>query len=125
MKKNLTIEEKRADEQKTVTLMIQLYCHVKHKQKKAMKAPEFMCSECKELSEYVNQRVWHCPFTQTKTFCSNCPVHCYKPEKRQQIKNVMRFSGPLMIFYHPVKAIRHVTSTIKEKKNLKKNAKKS
>ena len=36
---------------------------------------------------------------ETKTFCSNCKVHCYKPEMRKKIRAVMRFSGPRMIFY--------------------------
>ena len=26
-----------------------------------------------------------------KTFCANCKVHCYKPEMREQIRQVMRF----------------------------------
>lgn len=125
MKKNLSIEEKRENEKKTVSFMIQLYCKKKHGQKKALKSPDFMCEECKSLLEYVNQRIDHCPFMATKTFCSNCPVHCYKKDRREQIKKVMRFSGSMMLFYHPVKAIRHVASTIKEKKTLKKNAKNS
>lgn len=118
--KKLTVEEKRQDEQKTVALMIQLYCKKKHGQKKAMKNPDFMCADCKDLLSYVNERILHCPFMETKTFCSNCRVHCYKKDYREKIRLVMRFSGPLMLFYHPVKAIKHVTSTIKEKRRLSK-----
>ena len=54
-----------------------------------------------------------------KTFCVNCRVHCYKPDMREKIRAVMRFSGPRMIFYHPVAAIRHVVETKREKKRLK------
>ena len=53
---------------------------------------------------------------QTKTFCSNCRVHCYKPDMREKIRQVMRFSGPRMLFYHPIRAIRHVIETKKEKR---------
>ena len=53
---------------------------------------------------------------ENKTFCSNCKVHCYSPEMREEIKKVMRFSGPRMIAYHPVMAIRHVKETKKEKR---------
>lgn len=53
-----------------------------------------------------------------KTFCSNCRVHCYKPEMREKIREVMRFSGPRMIWYHPMAAISHVLETKKEKKRL-------
>lgn len=31
---------------------------------------------------------------ETKTFCSNCKVHCYKPEMREKIRDVMRFPAP-------------------------------
>ena len=37
-----------------------------------------------------------------------CPVHCYRPEMREQIRKVMLWAGPRMIWYHPVDAIRHL-----------------
>lgn len=52
---------------------------------------------------------------ETKTFCSNCKVHCYKADMREKICAVMRFSGPRMIFYHPIAAMRHLLETKKEK----------
>ena len=79
-----------------------------------------MCDQCKELLEYAKQRSDHCPFMENKTFCSNCRVHCYKPEMREKIRRVMRFSGPRMLFVHPVMAMKHVISTIKEKKKIEK-----
>ena len=45
-------------------------------------------------------------------------VFRYKPDMREKIRAVMRFSGPRMIFYHPVAAIRHVVETKREKKRL-------
>jgi hypothetical protein len=59
---------------------------------------------------------------ETKTFCSNCKVHCYKPEMREKIKEIMRFSGPRMIFYHPIMAIRHLIESKKEKQKMKYNS---
>lgn len=72
------------------------------------------------LDTYARQRSDTCPFMETKTFCSNCKVHCYKPEMRERIRAVMRFSGPRMLFHHPVAALRHVVATKKEKKRLEK-----
>ncbi len=43
-------------------------------------------------------------------FCSKCPIHCYKPKMREHIREVMRYSGPRMIFYHPIIAIKHMLS---------------
>ncbi len=59
---------------------------------------------------------------ETKTFCANCRVHCYKPAMREKIRAVMRFSGPRMIFHHPVAAIWHVIETKREKKRLEKTS---
>ena len=94
--------------------MIHLYCRKKHGTKKAL------CDNCRELEEYAMQRSDKCPFMENKTFCSNCKVHCYKAEEREKIREVMRFSGPRMIFTHPVMALRHVIESKKEKRRLEK-----
>ncbi len=109
------IQRKREQEKYVVSEMITLYCRKQHGQKKGL------CPECEALLEYAKLRSDHCPFMETKTFCSNCKVHCYKKEKKEQIKQVMRFSGPRMIFVHPVLAIRHVIASKKEKRRLEKH----
>ena len=81
--------------------MIQIYCKKKHGTKE-------LCPECTELLQYASERSQKCPFMETKTFCSNCMVHCYKPVMREKIREVMRFSGPRMIFHHPFMAVHHV-----------------
>ncbi|MBR2256811.1 MAG: nitrous oxide-stimulated promoter family protein [Blautia sp.] len=43
----------------------------------------------------------------TKIFCSKCKSHCCKPEMRERIKKIIRYSGPRMIFYSPVMAVKH------------------
>ena len=108
------IQGKREREKRTVALMIRLYCRKKHGTKKNL------CPECEAHSQYAMQRSDKCPFMETKTFCSNCRVHCYKPEMREKIREVMRFSGPRMILHHPVMAVRHVIESKKEKKRLEK-----
>ena len=110
-----SIEEKRQNEYETVLLMIQIFCRGRHKNPAAMKNPENLCEECKNLSSYVKERVTKCPFMETKTFCSACRVHCYRKEERAKIREVMRYSGPRMMKYHPVLAIKHVITTIKLK----------
>ena len=105
--------KKRAEEQLLVSEMIALYCCRQHHTPKGS-----LCPECQELRDYALARIDHCPFMETKTFCVNCRVHCYKPDMREKIRVVMRFSGPRMIFYHPVAAIRHMVETKREKKRL-------
>lgn len=105
---------KREKEKELVSQMIALYCKKKHGGKHGL------CAECAQLDTYARLRSDKCPFMETKTFCSNCKVHCYKPAMREKIRDVMRFSGPRMIFHHPITAIRHVIETKKEKKRLEK-----
>ncbi|MBR3840899.1 MAG: nitrous oxide-stimulated promoter family protein [Erysipelotrichales bacterium] len=64
--------------------------------------------EAKELINYVNHRLSVCPFKDKKKFCSHCSVHCYEESKRELIKKVMRYSGPRLLFTHPLLVIKHV-----------------
>lgn len=109
-----SIEKKRQKEQRVVEEMIRLYCRKKHSKEERQEGQ--MCPECQRLSEYAKQRSQKCPFMKEKTFCANCKVHCYKPEMREKTRQVMRFSGPRMLLYHPVLAIWHLVCSNKEKK---------
>ena len=102
-------EKKRQQEKEMVSQMIHLYCKKQHESKGKL------CEECKSLKDYSILRIDRCPFMETKTFCSNCKVHCYKADMREKIRKVMRFSGPRMVFYHPVTAIHHVIASKIEK----------
>ena len=73
---------KRKKEKEVVGLMIDIYA----------KGHKGLKEECRELKEYAFKRVDLCPFMETKTFCSNCKVHCYEKDKRIMIKEVMRYS---------------------------------
>lgn len=106
------IEAKRQREKAMVNEMISLYCRKKHGTRSGL------CPDCAALAAYARQRSDRCPFMERKTFCSNCSVHCYKPEMREKIRAVMRFSGPRMLFVHPSAAIRHVVETRREKRRL-------
>ena len=104
-------QTKREREKKTVALMIRLYCQKHH-------GGRPLCPDCAALEAYAKLRSEKCPFMESKTFCSNCKVHCYKPDMRERIRAVMAFSGPRMLLYHPVMAIRHLIETKKEKKRM-------
>ncbi|MCD8040815.1 MAG: nitrous oxide-stimulated promoter family protein [Clostridia bacterium] len=101
-------------EKKLIPVMIKKFCRGKHKTKGDM------CAECRQLCDYALFRLEKCPFKVNKQFCSFCKVHCYKPDMRQKIKDVMRYSGPRMLFSHPIFAISHVVQMIKYKRSQKK-----
>lgn len=112
----MNVQSKREREKRIVSEMIALYCRKRHG------ARGGLCAACAELEAYARMRSDKCPFMETKSFCSNCKVHCYKPEMRERIREVMRFSGPRMLTVHPVMAVRHVIESRKEKKRLEEKA---
>lgn len=102
---NKNPEKKRQEEKLLVSHMIALYCRKKH-------GTEGLCPQCRALESYAFERSDRCPFMAQKSFCSNCRVHCYKADMRRQIKEVMAFSGPRLIFSHPLKVLSHLWYTI-------------
>ncbi len=88
-------------EKVTVSKMIRIYCRSKHGGKK------MLCADCKQLGDYALERLERCPFGDNKPACNTCSVHCYQPQYREKIREVMRFSGPRMIFRYPIDAVRH------------------
>ena len=61
-----------------------------------------------ELLAYAHARLDRCPFGEGKKTCRRCPVHCYKRDMRERMRQVMRYAGPRMIGVHPVAALRHL-----------------
>lgn len=110
-KRAADIEKKRRREKETVGSMIEIYCHGVHRTKRGT-----LCDACGKLRDYADLRTEKCPFMETKTFCSACKVHCYSKEMQNEIRQVMRYAGPRMLFVHPVLALRHVKVTLENKR---------
>lgn len=90
-------------EARTVAVMVGIYCRDIHSSPRGQ-----LCNECQDLVDYALLRLSKCPWQEAKTTCANCPVHCYKPERREQIRRVMRYAGPRMLLRHPILALRHL-----------------
>ncbi len=82
--------------------MLEIYCWKKHGVQKGE-----LCPECRKLLRYAYERLEVCPFGEDKPTCKRCPVHCYTPEMRSRIKEVMRFSGPRLFLYSPLSWLVH------------------
>jgi hypothetical protein len=104
-------------EKKTLLAMLNIYCRNNHKS-----GSKKLCPDCQQLHEYAEERLQKCPFGPSKGPCSQCEIHCYKPDMRKRIRDVMRYSGPRMLGKHPVLALSHL---IKEKKHKSKSNKTS
>ena len=57
---------------------------------------------------YVKIRLDRCRFSADKPTCTKCPVHCYQRDRREQIRCVMLYSGPRMLWEHPWLSLWHL-----------------
>jgi len=92
--------------QRTLEAMVSIYCQSTHG------GESVPCEECTELLVYALIRLENCPWGENKPTCAKCAIHCYRPEKREAIRRVMRYSGPRMLFRHPSLALAHLYDTL-------------
>ena len=88
-------------EWETMEAMIKIHCRDRHG------ATAGLCAECRQLLDYAQVRLERCRFGAEKPTCAQCPVHCYQRARREQVKVVMRYAGPRMLWEHPVMSLRH------------------
>jgi len=93
-----------------LALFIQIYCEGNHAE--APKAPftlkgfdvpaitdraaTCLCPACTKLFMHAFIKRSVCPMNP-KPMCKHCPSHCYAPLYREQIREVMRYSGKKLI----------------------------
>lgn len=101
---------KLAREKKTVRAMIRIYCRGMDHHRPAGRH----CEDCENLLRYAHERLDRCIFGEEKPVCAQCPVHCYRPDRRREIAGVMRYAGPRMLLSHPFLVIRHLMTEKKK-----------
>lgn len=74
-------------QQEILDTFIDVYCTGRHGTPKGE-----LCAECADLRQYAHLRLSKCPY-DPKPRCKDCKTHCYKPEYRDRIRDVMRYSG--------------------------------
>lgn len=94
------------EEKRTIRAMIELYY-------KTHDEPQI---DKQKMLSYSQLRLDVCRFGEEKPTCKQCPVHCYRPDYKEQMKQIMRYSGPRMLVYHPILAVRHLLKEHKSKK---------
>lgn len=95
-------------EARTVSAMVRIYCRGHHEGQQ-----EGLCEDCRALLDYANARLSGCHFQMEKPTCAKCPIHCYRPDRREQIRSVMRYAGPRMLLHHPVLALQHLRDSVR------------
>ncbi len=58
--------------------------------------PPVICQSCRKLLSHALVKRSRCPL-DPKPACKHCPVHCYHPAYRQNIREVMRYSGRRLV----------------------------
>jgi hypothetical protein len=93
------MSEKKIKDLMILAKFIEVYCNGKHKSrdKKYWSDKEFqiqikLCNECVTIMDYSANRLKFCP-QNPKPTCKKCEVHCYAPNQRQKIREIMRYSG--------------------------------
>lgn len=94
---------------KTLAMFIHVYCRYRHKETEkwpvSMKTHDVtaiagrqlvLCSECQKLLTHAFTKRTHCPM-DPKPACKHCPSHCYHPDYRAKIREVMKYSGKRMV----------------------------
>ena len=87
--------------------MVEMYCRHHHRGTE-------LCDACGELADYADTKLDRCPYGAEKPACTKCPIHCYRREPREHMREIMRFAGPRMLRTHPYLAIRHLLDGRKE-----------
>ena len=96
-----------ARECQTVAAMIRIFCRGRHGSQGEL------CDTCQQLHAYAMCRLDRCPYGAAKPTCAHCPIHCYRPQMRERIREVMRYAGPRLLLRHPLLAIRHMLDSRK------------
>ena len=97
-----------ARERRTVSAMISLFCRRKHQQSMGL------CFECEALLTYAMARLDRCQYGAGKPVCIDCHTHCYRPDMRERIREIMRFAGPRMLLAHPLLAVAHLVDKVRK-----------
>jgi hypothetical protein len=97
-----SLRKRLARERLTIAKMVDLYCAAHHEQ-----GEDSLCVDCRDFMDYADTRLRKCPYGPAKPTCANCPIHCYKPERREQARAIMRYAGPRMLLRHPWLTIVH------------------
>jgi hypothetical protein len=95
-------DQRLSRERATISVMIRMHCRDRHY------PADLLYPACAELEAYALQRVERCPYGSRKPPCAKCPIHCYTPAMRGQVREVMRYAGPRMLLRHPVLAVLHL-----------------
>ena len=96
-------------EKETIRIMIGMYCAARHG------ARIDDCEQCRGLLSHALMKIERCAFHDSKPACNACRIHCYSQEMREQVRVVMRYSGPRMMWAHPALGLLHAADRLRHR----------
>lgn len=106
--KNVELTHKERKDLRVLAQFTSVYCKVHHVAEKtpslsdspafaALKVDKYpVCDSCREFLSYAIERRLRCPL-DPRPVCKHCHVHCYKPDYRERVREIMRFSGKYLM----------------------------
>lgn len=95
-------------DEKTLYAMASIYCKDHHRGDSSDSDKvgnrlddQGLCCQCAETVAYSIERTKRCP-NEHKGNCEDCDIHCYRPEERARIREIMAYAGPRMFTKHPI-----------------------
>ena len=107
----LTAEERQKQDAQTLYAMGSIFCKGNHAQ--APRNENGVCEHCQEVIAYSLYRTSVCPH-EHKGNCKDCSIHCYRPEMRAGIREIMRYGAPRMVYQHPVLTAHYLAKKIRK-----------
>ncbi len=105
---------------KTLVKFIEVYCDGQHaddsREAVELKTHDLkeltgkqprLCPDCQKLLAHALVKRTVCPM-DPKPQCKHCPKHCYHPNYRQKIKEVMKYSGKKLLMRGRVDYLLHL-----------------
>ena len=94
---------------KVLATFIRIYCDGRHRDQPRESVtlkmhdvaaicgrPVVLCASCRKLLQHAFVKRATCPLDPKPT-CKHCPSHCYAPDYRAQIREVMRVAGKRLV----------------------------
>lgn len=110
--------DKAREDRMTMEAIGRIYCRGNHKNRQCDQSG--MCPECRLAIEETLERTATCPKGHVGN-CEDCDIHCQRGEAQENIKRIMRYAAPRMMFRHPLMAARYLRKKLTHRATLGRN----
>lgn len=96
---------KSVEDRLTMEAIGKIYCRGHHKDRQ--RDSVLLCPECRSVIEETLKRTEACPNGHVGN-CQDCDIKCQRGEAQENIRHIMRYAAPRMVFRHPVMTVKYL-----------------